>query len=398
MIAAGERRPGVPVRPASLMGRLPVQFFAALTQRAAALASSGVDVINLGQGNPDLPTPPHIVEALRAAVLDPATHRYPPFRGLPELKVAICQYYASAYGVTLDPEREVAILFGGKSGLVELSQTLLDPGDVALVPDPGYPDYLSGIALAGAEAVTLPLLEERGFLPDLTSVDPDVARRAKLLFLNYPNNPTASVATKDFFADVVTFAERHGVIVAHDFAYGAIGFGERPPSFLQTPGARSVGVEVCTLSKTYNMAGWRVGFALGHADVIEQLNLLQDHCFVSIFGAVQKAACIALSGSQDSVEDLRRTYERRKNSFLAELGARGIRTLVPGGSFFVWLPTPEGVGSLDYAERIMQTAHVVVAPGVGFGEAGEGYVRVGMLADETRLREAAQRIAAASRS
>jgi len=396
VIAVPERQPGVPVRPASLMGRLPVQFFAALTQRAAALSTSGVDVINLGQGNPDLPTPPHIVEALRAAVLDPMTHRYPPFRGLPELKVAICQYYESVYAVTLDPEREVAILFGGKSGLVELSQTLLDPGDVALVPDPGYPDYLSGIALAGASAVTLPLLEEQGFLPDLGSVDPDVARRAKLLFLNYPNNPTASVATKGFFADVVTFAERHGVIVAHDFAYGAIGFEERPPSFLQTPGARSVGVEVCTLSKTYNMAGWRVGFALGHADVIEQLNLLQDHCFVSIFGAVQKAACAALTGSQDSVLELRKTYERRKDAFLDELRSNGIRTLAPGGSFFVWLPTPAGIGSIDYAERLMQTAHVVVAPGVGFGEAGEGYVRVGMLADEARLREAARRIVGAS--
>lgn len=377
------------------MRRLPQQFFASLTSRAAVLIASGRDVINLGQGNPDLPTPRHIVEALQTAAQDPTTHRYPPFRGLPALREAICTFYAREYGVQLDAQREVAVLFGGKAGLVEISQCLLNPGDIALVPDPGYPDYLSGIAVAGADFVAMPLAEKNGFLPDYRQVDLQVAERAKLMFLNYPNNPTAAVATSTFFEETIAFAKRHDIVVAHDFAYGALGFSGVQQSFLQSPGAKDVGVEFYTLSKTYNMAGWRVGFALGNETVVELLNTLQDHYFVSLFGGIQRAAATALLGDQGCVRELRDTYRSRRDAFLNALKRLGYPRLLPAeGSFFVWLPTPPGTTSVAFAERLLQEQGVVVAPGIGFGEAGEGYVRVAMLAPEARLEEAAARIAA----
>jgi len=381
------------IRTAEILTRLPKQFFAALTAKAATLSASGVDVINLGQGNPDLPTPPHIVEALRTAALDPKTHGYGPFRGMPDLKRAICAYYEREYGVILDPEREVAVLFGGKAGLVEISQCLLNPGDLALVPDPGYPDYLSGIALAGADYYPMPLREENAFLPDLSAIPAAVAARAKLLFLNYPNNPTAAVADSSLFEQTVAFAKSHEIAIAHDFAYGALGFADKPRSFLQTRGAKEVGVEFYTLSKTFNMAGWRVGFALGNETIIEALNLLQDHYFVSLFGGIQRAASAALLGDQSCVENLNNVYRLRRDAFLDELTAAGYRTLPALGSFFVWLPTPKAMSSVAFADRLMEMEHVVVAPGVGFGEMGEGYVRVAMLTDVERLREAARRIA-----
>jgi aminotransferase len=389
---------GIPVRVqlADRMNRLPKQFFASLVAKVNARVQAGHDVINLGQGNPDLPTPDHVVEALRSAALDPKTHRYPPFRGLPKLKQAAAEFYQREYGVTLDPETEVAVLFGGKTGLVELSEIYLNPGDVALVPDPGYPDYWSGIALAGGRMVTLPLLEENQFLPDLRCISPSDAARAKLMFLNYPNNPTGSVATVDFFKDVVRFAEQTGVLVVHDFAYGAIGFdGVKPPSFLQVPGAKECGVEIYTLSKTYNMAGWRIAFAVGNADVISAINLIQDHYYVSLFAAVQLAGAAALSGPQDCVRELVATYERRRNAFVSALNQHGIACPAPKGSFFVWMPVPKGFSSESFADFLLTHANVAVAPGVGFGACGDGYVRVGLLTTEDRLREAADRIARA---
>lgn len=380
--------------PADRIQRLPNQFFAGLVARVNDRVRLGRDVINLGQGNPDLPTPPHIVEALREAALDPITHRYPPFSGLPGLKQACASFYASEYGIELDPEREVAILFGGKTGLVELAEIYLNPGDVALVPDPGYPDYWSGIALAGGEMVTMPLLEENAYLPDFTSIPAEALDRAKLMFLNYPNNPTGAIGNALFYDDVVRFAERHGVLVIHDFAYGAIGYdGVRPQSFLATPGAKEVGIEIYTLSKTYNMAGWRVAFAVGHADVIAQINLLQDHYYVSLFGAVQRAAIAALTGPQYCVTALVQTYERRRAVFLGALADAGLHYKPPGGSFFCWLPVPEGHTSRSYFELLLTEADVAVAPGIGFGAHGDQYVRVGLLTNEERLREAALRIA-----
>lgn len=377
---------------AERMKRLPKQFFAALTQRAAIAQAAGRDVINLGQGNPDQPTPPHIVEALRRSALDSATHRYSPFRGLSALREAICEFYHREHGVVLEPERDVAILFGSKAGLVEISQCILDPGDVALMPDPGYPDYWSGVALSGATPHLMTLREADGFLPDYSDIPDAVSKRAKLLFLNYPNNPTAATANADFFARTVHYARQHDVLVAHDFAYGEIAFEDKPRSFLQTPGAKEVGVEFYTLSKTYNMAGWRVGFALGNPEAVGLLNEWQDHHYVSLFGAVQVAAIEALRGDQACVQELVDVYRRRQEAFLAPMRNFGLKTLPAPGSFFVWLPLPAGWSSEPFAEGLLLRESVVVAPGIGFGAGGEGYVRVAMLESEARLAEAAGRI------
>jgi aminotransferase len=380
-------------QPADALGRLPEQFFARLVSKVAAAIRAGHDVINLGQGNPDLPTPPHIVEALKRAADDPKFHRYSPFRGYDFLKEAVAEFYLREYGVKLDPEREVAVLFGGKTGLVEISQCFLNPGDLALVPDPGYPDYWSGIAMAGAEMELMPLTAENGFLPDYSSISDRKLERAKLMFLNYPNNPTGAVASREFFRETVELAAKRGILVVHDFAYGAIGFGgRRPVSFLEIPGAKEVGVEIYTLSKTYNMAGWRVGFAVGNESVVEAINLIQDHFYVSLFGAVQAAAAEALLGPQDCVRDLVAVYERRRNAFIGKLRESGWNVQPPEGSFFCWLPVPEGFTSESFADLLLERAHVAVAPGIGFGKRGDGYVRVGLLTDETRLAEAAERI------
>lgn len=387
------KHPSIDIRPADRIQALPKQFFAGLVQRANAQIAAGHDVINLGQGNPDLPTPSHIVTALQEAAAEPKYHRYPPFSGFSFLKEAIARRYQEDYGVILDPETEVAILFGGKTGLVEISQCLLNPGDVCLVPDPGYPDYWSGVALAGARMSFMPLLEQNGFLPDYRSLPAADVAKAKLLFINYPNNPTAACAPLSFYEETVDFAAKHGIVVASDFAYGAIGFdGEKPVSFLQVPGAKEVGVEFYTLSKTYNMAGWRVGFALGNPEIIRIINLIQDHYYVSLFGAVQEAAAAALNGPQDVAVELAATYEKRRNALYGKLNEIGWRAKPPQGSFFCWLPVPNGYTSESFSDLLLQEAKVVVAPGIGFGTHGEGYVRLGLLTSEERLKEAAERI------
>jgi aminotransferase len=315
------QKPGsIPIKPADRIVGLPTQFFAKLVHKANEQIAQGHDVINLGQGNPDQPTPAHIVQAMQEASSNPAYHRYPPFSGFPFLKEAIVQRYKEDYQVDLDPEKEVAILFGGKIGLIEISQVLLNPGDVCLVPDPGYPDYWSGVALAGANMAFMPLKEDNRFLPDYSALDQEDLKRAKLMFMNYPNNPTGVTAPASFYKETVAFAEKNGIVVASDFAYGAIGFdGQKPISFLQTPGAKEVGVEFYTLSKSYNMAGWRVGFALGNREVIRLINLLQDHYFCSLFGGIQVAAAAALTGPQDSVIALNAMYESRRNAMYQAL-------------------------------------------------------------------------------
>jgi L-glutamine---4-(methylsulfanyl)-2-oxobutanoate aminotransferase len=376
-----------------LLNHLPKQFFASLVAKVEKVKAQGHDVINLGQGNPDQPTPEHIVQSLQKAAENPQYHKYSPFRGQRFLKEAIAAFYKREYNVDLDPETEVAVLFGGKAGLVEIPLCLLNPGDVVLVPDPGYPDYWSGVVLARAKMAFMPLLAKNNFLPDYHAISQETADQAKLMFLNYPNNPTGATATNEFFAETVEFAKRHHICVVHDFAYGAIGFdGIKPPSFLQTDGAKDIGIEIYTLSKTYNMAGWRVGFAVGNPNVIEAINLLQDHLYVSIFSAVQEAAATALLSSQQCVEKLVATYESRRNAFISGLKEIGWDVQTPAGSFFAWLKVPDGYTSERFADLLLEKAHVVVAPGIGFGTHGEGYVRVGLLTREERLLEAVDRI------
>ncbi|MED3692025.1 pyridoxal phosphate-dependent aminotransferase [Peribacillus butanolivorans] len=374
---------------------LPKQFFASLVAKVKAITEQGHDVINLGQGNPDQPTPEHIVKSLQTAAENTINHKYSPFRGHQYLKEAATVFYEREYGVKVDPNSEVAILFGGKAGLVELPQCLLNPGDTILVPDPGYPDYLSGVVLAQAKTEFMPLTEENDYLPHYGELHTETLERAKMMFLNYPNNPTGASATEAFFEETVSFAKEHSICVVHDFAYGAIGFdGKKPISFLQAEGAKDVGIEIYTLSKTYNMAGWRVGFAVGNKSVIEALELLQDHLYVSLFPAIQEAAASALLDSQSCVEELVNKYEGRRNVFIDGLRSIGWDVQAPKASFFAWLKIPEGFTSESFADYLLTHAHVAVAAGNGFGEFGEGYVRVGLLTSEERLQEAVERIRA----
>lgn len=381
------------IQPSSLVERLPVQFFSSLVAKTNRAIAQGHDIINLGQGNPDLPTPPHIVEELQQQAANPLHHKYPPFQGRRELKEAVAYWYKQEFDVDLDPEEEVAILFGSKTGLVEICQVLMNPGDVALVPDPGYPDYWSGVAVVDGRMVMMPLRAENDFLPDYGQLATSDLARARLMFLNYPNNPTAVNAPFPFYEETVRFARKHEIVVCHDFAYGTISYdGKKPVSFMQVPGAKEVGVEFYTLSKTYNMAGWRVGAMVGNRELVRLINLLQDHYFVSLFGAVQMAAVRAMTDSQGCVRDLVAVYEARRNALFDELRRIGWQAKPSQGSFFAWLPVPPGYDSVQFSDLLLEKAHVVVAPGVGFGPTGEGYVRVALLSSEERLREAVARI------
>lgn len=386
------RPPRTPrVTPARRLERLPDQFFAALAADAARLAHAGADVINLGQGNPDQPTPDRIVDALKQAAHNPAWHRYISFKGLTALKEEVARWYARRYQVRLDPEREIAILIGSKIGLQELSLAVLNPGDTAMVPDPGYPDYWSGIRLAGADMHRLPLAESTGFLPDLDRWAP----HARLLFLNYPNNPTGRLAPPALFDEVIALAHRDGTLIAHDLAYGDIVYDNRSAvSLLARPGGREVGVEFTTLSKSYNMAGWRIGFAAGNAEIIRYLELLQDHLHCSQFGAIQQAAVAALAGPDRDVRQLVGTYQERRDRLVGRLVAGGWPVDAPEGSIFVWAKVPAGDTSHGWAQRFLHHAHVVVAPGTGFGAGGEGFVRISLTESADRLQQAADRLIA----
>jgi len=373
--------------------KLPVQFFASLVQKVNSAIAEGRDVINLGQGNPDQPTPAHIVKALQEAAEDSQTHKYSPFRGLEELKEAAAQFYHTQYGVEIDPKTEVAILSGTKAGLVELPMCLLNEGELMLLPDPGYPDYLSGVVLANVNYATFSLTKDNEFLPDYDSIPLEKKEKAKLMYLNYPNNPTGATADRSFFERTVAFAKEHNIAVLHDFAYGAIGFeGKKPVSFLEVEGAKEIGIEMYTLSKTYNMAGWRVGFAVGNPAIIEAINLIQDHLYVSLFPAVQKAAIAALTENQTCVNELVERYEKRRNALVAACQKIGWEVEAPMGSFFAWLPVPTGFTSESFADYLLNKADVAVAAGNGFGKFGEGYIRVSLLVDEDRIIEAIERI------
>lgn len=373
--------------------KMPPHFFTALVRSIQNAIEEGRDVINLGRGNPDQPTPPHIVKALQEAVEDPATHGYSPFRGTMELKEAAAAFYKREYGVELDPTTEVAILFGTKPGLVELPMAMLNPNDLMLLPDPGYPDYLSGVHLADVRFETMPLLEEHHYLPQYDALTSEQKQQAKLMYLNYPNNPTSATATLSFFEETVAFAKENSIAVLHDFAYGGIGFdGQKPISFLQAEGAKEVGIETYTMSKTYNMAGWRVGFAVGNKEMIEAIGLLQDHLYIDIFPAIQRATAAALLGEQHCVTELIELYEKRRNVLISECQRIGWQVIAPKASFFAWLPVPEGYTSESFTQFLLDKADIGVAPGVAFGTHGEGYIRVGLLETEERLKEAIARI------
>lgn len=379
-----------------LLKTLPKQFFASLVSRVNAKIAAGADVINLGQGNPDLPTPDYIVQAMQQATVVAADHQYSAFRGEMRFKTAIAQFYFDTYGVVLDPATEVAVLAGSKIGLVELPLALMNPGETLLLPNPGYPDYWSGAALGRVAVEQVELKRENDFLIDYDDIPADVAQRAKFLYMNYPNNPTGAVATADFYEQTVAFAKQNQVGIISDFAYGAIGFdGHQPRSFMQTPGAKTVGIETYTFSKTFNMAGWRVGFAVGNADMIDAINVIQDHLFVSLFPAIQDAAIAALAHYHDqnsAVANLVQVYQQRRDAFIQAVRTYNWEPYVPKGAFYVLMPVPAGYTSASFADLLLEEANVAVADASGFGDAGAGYVRVSLTTDTTRLVEAARRV------
>jgi L-glutamine---4-(methylsulfanyl)-2-oxobutanoate aminotransferase len=357
--------------------RLPPQYFAALLRR---VAEAGVDVIDLGRGNPEVGPPAHVVEALQQAAARPEVHGYAPFRGLPRLREAIASRYRNVYGVELDPEREVAVIPGTKTAIVELALCVAQRGERILLPDPCYPDYYSGVALAGAELGLVPLDPASGFAPDLEAA-PDAAA----LYLNYPTNPCAVCAPAGVFAAAVAYAQQTGAVVVHDAAYVDLVFdGRRPESFLATPGAKEVGVEMWTMSKSYGMAGWRIGFVVGNAEIVERINQLNDHSRCSIYMPMQEAAIAALEGPERFVDERRATYERRRDALLAALP----EPPVSEGTFYVWLRLPD---SLDVG-RVLAETGVALAPGEGFGPSGEGWARASLAVTDDTLQRGIERL------
>jgi LL-diaminopimelate aminotransferase len=373
--------------------QLPPYLFAAISRKIAEKRAQGVDVISFGVGDPDLPTPAHIVDELVRAARDPANHRYPETEGLAGLREAIARWYEERFGVSLDPEREVLPVIGSKEGIGHVALCFIDPGDLALVPDPSYPVYARGTFLAGGDCYLLPLTEENDFLPDLDAVPADVARRAKLLWLNYPNNPTGAVADLEFFERAVAFAHRHDLAVLHDGPYSEMAFdGYRPLSFLQAAGAREVGIEFHSFSKTYNMTGWRIGMAVGNAAMIDALMRVKSNLDSGIPQAIQRMAIAALEGPQGCIAEHTAVYQRRRDRLAAALTKIGLRVRPPRASLYLWARLPEGQTSVEFATRLLDETGVVVTPGVGYGPSGEGYVRLSLTVPDERLEEAVRRL------
>ncbi len=380
-------------RESQRLQRVPPYLFADLDRRTEELQRRGVDVISLAVGDPDLPTPEHVLEAMRQAVMDPATHRYPPYPGTGSFRAAVAEWYQRRFGVQLDPDRQVLALIGSKEGLAHLPWALLDPGDVALVPDPGYPVYRVATLLADGVPHRLPLRPGLGFRPDLTEIPTEVARRARLMFLNYPNNPTAATVELGFFAEVVRFAREFDVVVAHDNSYSEIAYdGYRPPSFLQAPGALDVGVEYHSLSKTYCMTGWRLGWVCGNAEVVAALGKLKTNLDSGVFVAVQRAGEAALRGPEEPVRRRVAAFQARRDLLVDGLREAGWRVERPRATFYLWAEVPDGFDSVTFAQHVLERAAVVVTPGVGYGEVGDRYVRLSFTTPEDRLKEAVQRL------
>ena len=364
------------------LARLPEQYFGALLGTVSRVAAvEGEPLIDLGRGNPETGPPPHVVEALTRAASRDDVHGYSPFRGLPELRIALAERYRDLYGVELDPDNEVAVVPGTKTAIVELCLALAEEGQTVVLPDPYYPDYPSGPALAGAHTAYVPLDPGNGWPPDFAQAP---AEDVAAVFLNYPSNPAAVAAPPTAFEDAVAYAQTTGAAIVHDFAYGDLVFdGREPQSFLATPGAKDVGVELFSMSKSYGMAGWRVGFVVGKAEIVERQNLLNDHCRVGIFRPIQEACIAALSGPQESVAERRNTYERRRDLVVETLGPQACE-----GTFYVWLKLPDGVTT----ERLLTEHRVVLAPGEGFGPSGAGHARLSLAVSDETLERGLERL------
>jgi LL-diaminopimelate aminotransferase len=382
--------------PSRRLEAIPPYMFAELERRVAEKQAAGIDVISLGIGDPDKPTFPHIVEAMRDAVADPGTHRYPSNRGREEFRAGLARFYERRFGVQIDPESEVIPAIGAKECVYNLCFAFLDPGDIALASDPGYPVYTGGPLLAGAEAVLLPLAPELGFIPDLEALERDAAAtldRARLMFVNYPNNPTGAVVPDGFFERVVELAREHEVLVVHDNAYSETTYdGYVAPSFLATPGAEEIGVEVFSLSKGFNMTGWRCAAILGNADAVSAYWRLKTNVDSGLFEAVQLAGVAALDGPRSAVEEMNAMYARRRDLVCDALTAIGVAVTPPKGTIYVWAPVPDGHTSVSFCELVLEQAAVVISPGSMYGPSGEGFFRISLTTPDDRISEAVERM------
>ena len=384
---------GFPIEVATRIKTLPPYLFAAIDKMKQEAIARGVDIINLGIGDPDLPTPAPIIESLANAAKDPKHHQYPSYEGMLSFRKAVAGWYQRRFNVTLDPANEVLTLIGSKEGIGHIHLAFVDPGDVVLVPSPGYPVYPVGTSFSGGTCHVMPLTKANGFLPELNAIPKEVAKKAKLMWLNSPNNPTSVIMTKEYFKRVVAFAQEHQVIVCHDAAYSEVYYdGRRPTSFMEVEGAKEVGVEFHSLSKTYNMTGWRLGFAVGHKDVLAGLGKVKSNLDSGCFEAVQEAGITAL-GLDDSVTDsLRKTYQARRDVLIPGLKSLGLEVDPPPAAFYVWVTVPAGYNSASFTAHLLEKAGIVTTPGNGFGAPGEGYVRMTLCTSKERLEEAVERI------
>ncbi|HUH79615.1 MAG TPA: LL-diaminopimelate aminotransferase [Methanoregula sp.] len=375
---------------ASRMSSLPPYLFARIDEMKAEQQRKGVDIIDLGVGDPDLPTPPHVVAALCEAARDPGNHHYPSYAGMPAFRSAVADWYRTRFGVSLDAGREVLTLMGSKDGITHIGEAFVNPGDHVLAPSPGYPGYYTGTLFSEGKVHEMPLLRGNNFLPVLDAIPENVAKSAKLLFVNYPNNPTAAVAPPEFYRELVDFAADNNIIIVSDNPYSEVAFdGYRAPSFLETKGAMEVGVEMHSLSKTYNMTGWRIGMAVGNAEVLAGLGRVKTNVDSGVFNAVQHAGIAALSGSQECVKQACRTYQERRDVLVSGLRGLGFDVPVPKATFYVWVPADD---CMAFAAKLLNGAGIVATPGVGFGAGGEGYVRFAITRPVARIREAIERM------
>jgi LL-diaminopimelate aminotransferase len=376
------------------MEKLPPYLFVGISRTIAEKRARGEEVISFGIGDPDLPTPPHIIQRLHQASDDPANHRYPETDGLPEFRRAVAAWYRRRFNVSLDPDKEVVPLIGAKEGIGHMALCFIDPSDVALVPDPGYPVYSIGTMFAGGESYYVPLREENAWLPELDSIPSDILKNAKVLWLNYPNNPTAAIAPDEYFERVIAFARRHGIAILHDASYSEVYYdGYKPLSFMELEGAREVGVEFHSLSKTYNMTGWRIGMAVGNAGMIDALFRVKSNLDSGVPQAVQEMAIAALEGPQNCVEERNAIYQRRRDRLVAALQALGLQTTVPHATFYLWVKVPQGFTSGTFAATLLEQRNIVVTPGSGYGSRGEGYVRLSLTLPDEQLEKGVQRLA-----
>lgn len=383
----------IKIQMADRVKNLPPYLFAAIDKMKQDAISKGADLIDLSIGDPDIPTPKHIVDAMKIAVERPANHRYPSYEGMPSYREAVANWYRQRFNIPLDPNTEVLSLIGSKEGIGHIPLAFINPGDVVLVPSPGYPVYLIGTLLAGGESYIMPLKEENGFLPELTAIPEAILNRSKLMFLNYPNNPTAASASESFFKDVVAIAEKYNIIVCHDAAYSEIYYDNKKPiSFLNIDGAKDVGIEFHSLSKTYNMTGWRIGFVVGNKDVISGLGKIKTNLDSGVFQAIQEASIVALQTEDPVLSEIRMTYQERRDVLYQGLKDIGFKLTKPMATFYLWANVPSGFDSQGFVSYLLEKAGVLCTPGVGFGAHGEGYIRFALTQNKDRIKEAVDRI------